>query len=158
MILGRMKNRLNTYQEDRRSHFVQDHVRGHLSENITNKEDTDNSVVLFVNKTNIVFKVTKSRGRNIVAIKIVQNICIVERLSKVNSRHFVNLHRSIIKGIIRLSIRLTRAFSLVGRSWISAETPSRVSSRTSSPLSFIMSSPAILTQFFNCKTKMDSIV
>lgn len=140
-----MTNRINTYQEDRRSHFIQDHVRRYLSENITNKENTDDSVVLFVDKTDIHFKVTKSRGRNIVTIEIIQDICIVKRLSKVNSRHLANLHRSIIKGIIRLSIRLTRAFSLVDRSWISTDSPSRVSSRTSSPLFLIMSSPAILT-------------
>jgi hypothetical protein len=141
----------DTYQEDRRLHFVQDHICRHLSENITNEEYAGDGVVLLIDKTNILFKVAKSRSRDIIAIEVVENIYVVKTSSGVRLRQLINLHKSIIKGIIRLSIRLTRAFSLAGRSSISAETPSRVSSWTSSPLSLIMSSPAILTR--DCVSK-----
>lgn len=52
-------------QEYARSHLVQDHVCRHLSQDISDKKDTDDGVVLCANQANILLEVAKSCGRNL---------------------------------------------------------------------------------------------
>lgn len=37
-----------TYKENRRSHLVQNHICGHLRQNVADKEDADDCIILFV--------------------------------------------------------------------------------------------------------------
>jgi hypothetical protein len=46
-----------------------------LGKNVTDKEDANNSVVLLAYETNVLFKVAKTSGGDVITVEVIENIC-----------------------------------------------------------------------------------
>jgi hypothetical protein len=51
-----------------------------LGKNVTDKEDTDDGVVLLAYETNVLFEVTQTSGGDVISVEIVEDVC--ERLDE----------------------------------------------------------------------------